>query len=267
MELSIVILNYQMKRLVRNCLRSLYEQNLPFSFEVIVVDNHSEADIADFIHEEFPSVRVIASSRNGGMGAGNNIGIKAALGKYVLVLNPDIFVLPESIDKLYGYLERHRGVALVAPRLLNPDRSLQYTCYRWHSFLMPLYRRTRLGQWPRIKSRVDHFLMKDFDHELTREVPWCQGSCFAARREVLDQIGHFDEKFFMYFEDTDLCRRIWATGHKVVYHGEAVMIHVHMKASEGGFSQILTNRLTRAHITSWLRYLWKYRRARNRDIM
>lgn len=260
MEMTIIILNYKMKGLVRNCLRSIFEKNLTFPFEIIVVDNDSCDGIEQMLREQFPAVKFMQSGKNLGMGAGNNIGIRMAAGKYVLIINPDIFVLPGAIERLYNFCVQHPDVGLAAPRLLNPDRSLQYTCYRWHRFWTPLFRRTILARLDFAKKEVARFLMSDWGHNETREVDWIQGSCFLTPKKVFDEVGLFDERFFMYFEDTDLCRRIKNAGYKVMYLADAEVIHLHRRQSaDGGLMKILFNKLTRIHIASWVKYLWKWR--------
>lgn len=260
MELSIVILSYKMKRLVRNCLRYLQENSPDLNFEIIVVDNDSRDGIEEMLKNEFPAVRFLQTGANLGMGGGNNFGIRRALGEYILILNPDIYITGQSIVKMLNYLKNHKRAGLVAPKLLNPDHSLQYTCYRWHDTLTPLYRRTFLQKIPAISQKINKFLMTDFDHEGVREVDWVQGSCFMSPAKILSEVGMFDERFFMYFEDTDLCRRIWGAGYSVVYLGDTSVLHMHMRMSGGGISQIFTNKLTRSHIKSWWQYLSKYRK-------
>ena len=259
MELSIIILSYRMKRLVRNCLRALEEANIEIPHEIIVVDNDSNDGIKEMLSEDFPKVKFLQSNSNLGMGGGNNLGIRQAMGDNVLILNPDIYITKEAVYKMIEYLGKHKKVGLIGPKLLNPDKSLQHTCYRWHKFWIPLYRRTAIGRFDWAKREIDHFLMKDFDHNSIKEVDWIQGSCIMLPREVIEKNGSFDESFFMYFEDTDLCRRLWKAGHSVVYHGEVAVVHMHMRMSSGGFTGIFFNKLMRVHIKSWLRYMWKHR--------
>ena len=194
------------------------------------------------------------------MGAGNNLGIREAQGKYILILNPDIYILDKAIDNLYNFIKVNPQIGLVAPKLLNPDRTLQPTCYRWYGALTPLYRRTIFGKLPRGKKDLQRFLMTDYDHRTPREVDWCQGSCFMVPKKVFAEVGVFDENYFMYFEDTDLCRRIWRAGYKVFYLATTSVVHMHMKMSQGGLMKIFSNKLIRAHIRSWFLFLKKYRK-------
>ena len=128
------------------------------------------------------------------MGGGNNAGIRAAQGKYVLILNPDIFVFPGSLQKMLDYAKTYEELGVLAPRLLNPDRSVQETCYRWHKTCTPIFRRTFLGRTSFGKRELKRFLMSDWDHASTREVDWIQGSCLLISKKVLAEVGLFDER-------------------------------------------------------------------------
>jgi len=257
--ISIIILNYKKKRLIKNVVQWLKEADLQIAHEIIVVDNNSQDDSEDFLKQYHPEIKYIQTGKNLGMGGGNNIGIREAQGDYVLIMNPDIFVLSQAIEKLYNYIKENKQVGLVAPQLLNPDRTIQYTCYRWHKIFTPLYRRTFLGRTVFGKKDLAKFLMTDWEHNETREVDWIQGSCWLVRREVFEKLGAFDERYFMYFEDTDFCRRLWENNFKVVYLPEAKMIHLHRRESaDVSGLKALVNPLTRTHIKSWMKYLRKH---------
>ncbi|MFH0988004.1 MAG: glycosyltransferase family 2 protein [Parcubacteria group bacterium] len=260
MDLSIVILNYNSRGLVKNCIKSILESAINREYEIIVVDNNSRENIEQMLKENFPRVKLICHQKNIGFGSGTNVGIREAVGQHVLVINPDIFVLPNAIAQLVDYAETNKGVGLVGPRLLNPDRTLQKNCYRWHRVWTPIFRRTFLEFLPLAKRELARFLMDDWDHASTREVDWIQGSCLLIPKKVLDTVGLFDERFFMYFEDTDLCRRIKRAGLKNVYLADAEVIHLHRRQSaDGGLLRSLFNRLTWIHGVSWLKYMYKWR--------
>ena len=262
LELSIIILNYKMRGLVKNCLKAILESEIKVEYEIIVVDNNSGDGVEEMIKERFAQVKFIQTNTNLGMGAGNNAGIREAQGKYVLILNPDIFVFPDSLQKMIDFAKTREDLGVLAPRLLNPDRSVQETCYRWHRLLTPIFRRTFLGRLSFGRKELSRFLMSDWDHASTREVDWIQGSCLFIPKNVLNEVGQFDDDFFMYFEDTDLCRRIQNAGYKNIYLAEAEVIHLHRRQSaDGGLLKIIFNRLTRIHIKSWLKYVLKWRRV------
>ncbi|MBI4280804.1 glycosyltransferase family 2 protein [Candidatus Uhrbacteria bacterium] len=260
MDLSIVIVTYKSRGLLRQCLLGLRALPAARRHEIIVIDNNSQDGTRELLMNEFPEVRSIMQVSNLGFGAGGNVGIRASSGRYVAVMNPDIVVVDDSFDRLISYLDQHTKVGLVGPQLMNPDGSLQRSCYRFHTPLIPVYRRTPLGNFTFARERVSRFLMEEWDHASEREVDWLLGACLVARRALLNEIGCFDERFFLYFEDTDLCRRAWQAGWRVVYQPSARFFHYHRRASaESPLLPSLFNPVTRLHISSWIKYLWKYR--------
>ena len=260
MDLSIIILNYKTKGLLKQCLKGIALFSLPQKYEIIVVDNASEDGTREMMAEDFPQVKFIRAETNRGFSAGYNLGIKEAQGKYLLLLNPDIAVLEKSIVKLIEFMETHPEVGLAGPKLLNPDRSVQMSAMRFPSFFIPLYRRTFVGLLPFARKERDAYLMNDWDHKENREVDWVLGGCMIVRREALAKVGLLDERFFLYFDDVDWCRRFWQNGYKVYYIAEAEMVHYHMRESaENPGLRGLLSYPTRAHIKSWFKYFFKWR--------
>ncbi|MDD4902531.1 MAG: glycosyltransferase family 2 protein [Patescibacteria group bacterium] len=256
MDLSVVIVNYQSQDKVLKCLDALLDADWgDLAHEIIVVDNNSGDDLAQ-VKAIFPEVKIIQSEKNLGMGGGNNLGARNSSGEFILILNPDTTVQDDAILKLHQYLRENDQVGIVGPKLLNPDGSLQYSCLRFPKIHTPILRRTFFGELaPR---HLNDFLMKEYDHAVTKTVDWLTGSCFLIRREILEKDGHiFDEKYFMYFEDTDLCRRVKAKyNYDVAYHPEAVVIHDHTRASaeKPWYIAPFADKLAREHIKSWFRY-------------
>lgn len=260
MDISIVILNYKSKELALSCLKSIYNADFPgIDFEVIVVDNDSGDQLGEEIGTAFPRVRFIQNNKNVGMGAGNNIGVRQAKGRYIVIMNPDTVAERDVFFKLFSFMEDNQSVGIVGPKQLNTDGTTQDSCYRWHRLLTPLYRRTPLGRLKIAQSDEARFLMKDFGHDKIIDVDWLLGSFLFCRREALDQVGFFDERFFLYFEDTDLCRRIWQAGWRVVYNPEAVIIHDHQRQSaQVPWYMVFCSPASRYHLSSWMKYLGKW---------
>lgn len=261
-DLSIIIVHAFAPRMVRQTLRGIRRAAPKLNYEVIVVDNTTEYGLEDVMRKEFPDMHYIPMESNRGFGAAMNAGIARAKGKYVLIFNPDIVVQPGSLEALYRFMEDHEDIGIVGPKLENPDGTLQDSCYRFHEFMVPVYRRTPLGKLPWGKAAIGRFVMSDFDHARITEVDWLIGAALFTRRSALDSVGHFDDKtFFLYLEDTDLCRRFWENGYRVVYNPEVSMVHYHRRASNDGniFHQLFRSRANREHIKSWLKYFWKYR--------
>lgn len=260
MTLSIVIVNYKSKGLLKQCLRGIYDARISLDFEVIVVDNASGDGSDEMVKHYFPQVKMIVADQNRGFGAGNNVGLAAATGEYVLIITPDVAVFPGAVEDLHRYLVRHPEVGLVGPKLINPDGSVQTSAYLFPSFTMALFRRTPIGRLPHGKRQLRKYLMRDWDHNDSRAVGWVLGACFLARASTLRDVKGFDENFFLYVEDTDLSRRIWASGAEVHYVHTAEMVHYHKResAENPGLGGIFSYP-TRVHIRSWLTYFKKYR--------
>ncbi|MCX6785588.1 MAG: glycosyltransferase family 2 protein [Candidatus Komeilibacteria bacterium] len=260
MDLSIIILNYRQKGLVKYCLKNLLSLDLPMSCEIIVVDNASGDGLAEMLAAEFMGVKFVAAPLNRGYGAGNNLGIKKSSGKYVLILNPDVRLNAEAISGLYEFLEARAQAGLVGPKILNPDGSLQYTCSRFPDWHLPFYRRTFLGKSAAGQKWNEHYLMMDWDHLTEKSVDWLFGACLMARREAIDQVGLFDEQYFLYMEDLDWCRRFWENSREVWYLPQAEVIHYHQRASaEVNVFWSLFSRTPRSHLLSWLKYYFKFK--------
>jgi hypothetical protein len=257
LDLSIIIVNYKSKIKTAKCLAAIYAADLEnVDFEVILVENASGDDLAEF--KNYPNLKVVVSGRNLGMGGGNNLGTQAARGKFILILNPDTYVSRNSIKILLDYIKSHDDVYVVGPKLLNSDESLQYSCARFPKIYTPILRRTFLGDY--FKTSRDSFMMTDFDHNEIKQVDWVMGSCLMIRREGWEG---FDERYFMYFEDIDLCRRVSHMDKKVIYNPQAVMVHDHQRASAKypWYFAVFKDKLARYHIVSWLKYFhkWKFK--------
>ena len=208
------------------------------------------------IAESHPEVRLLANRENVGYSRAVNQAIRAASGKYVLILNPDIEVLPGSIDALAQHMDDHATTGIAGGKLLNPDGSLQYSCRTFYTLSTLLHRRTPIGKlFPKSRVVRDH-LMMDWDHATVREVDWMLGACLMVRTDAIREVGLMDERFFMYFEDVDWCYRMKQYGWKVVYVPDAPMKHVHRRESAAG-GGMLNARLL-AHLNSMFRFFDKW---------
>jgi len=260
MEISIIINNYKTKGLLKQCLKGIYLYPPRVEFEVIVVDNNSQDGSIEMVQNKFPQVKLIKSSKNLGYHKGNNLGLKNSTGQYILILNTDIAFLDQTIDKMYQFMQAHQEVALVGPKLKNPDGSIQMSCLRFPSKFVPIYRRTFLGNFSFAKAEIDHYLMQDFDHQTTKEVDWILGACIMVRKSAIDRVGPMDESLFLYFGDVAWCQKFHEFNYQVYYFAEANIVHYHKResAQSGIFSAVFW-----IHILDWLRYLKKYSKKIN----
>lgn len=258
-DVSFVIVHTFEKRLLRQTLRGIRRAAPQLVYEVIVVDNNPDAGLHDVLRKEFPEVLYRANEKNLGFGAAMNKGIAIARGKYVLIFNPDIVLLPGSLEQLYDFMEHHSDIGILGPQLVNPDGGVQRSFMRFHSPWIPVYRRTPLGRLSFGKRAVEHFLMEDADCTQVQDVDWLLGAALFSRKSVLDSVGGFDDGYFLYFEDTDLCRRVWMQGSRVVYFPQSRMIHYHRRASsDGSLIAQLFSWSTRKHMASAVRYFRTY---------
>ncbi|MFN8176555.1 MAG: glycosyltransferase [bacterium] len=268
-EVSVVVVSYETCDLLRRLLASLRAAGSARASEVLVVDNASGDGTVAMLREEFADVRVIANAENVGYSRAVNQAIRAASGRYLLILNPDIEVLPGSVDALVGHMDAHPETGIAGGKLLNSDGTLQYSCRTFYTFATLLHRRTPLGKlFPNSRTVREH-LMMDWDHESVREVDWMLGACLMVRREAITDVGLMDERFFMYFEDVDWCYRMKQHGWKVVYVPDARMRHLHRRESAGGG---LFNPRLFAHLNSMFRFFDKwntilYRLRKHRDLV
>lgn len=260
MDLSIVILNYYNKNLAKELIKNILELNLAYQYEIIVVDNNSHDGLKEIVEKNYPQITFIQSEKNGGFAYGNNLGIKRASGKYIMIMNPDLAILSDAIDKLYSYMESHPQVGLAGPRLINADKSVQYSCTDWPDWKLPFYRRTSLANSRAGKKWLYKYLKKDLDHSKNSLVPALFGACLIFRKDALVKVGLLDERYFMYMEDLDWSRRFWESGYQVAYVGESEIIHLHRRQSAGD-NILLTSfsKTARHHVISFIKYLIKFR--------
>ena len=177
----------------------------------------------------------------------------------MLVLNPDIVIKPGSLQILVRELQTQPRVGLVAPKLIFPDGSLQYSCLRWQTPAIVAYRRTALGRTPWGRRRLARYLMEDFDHNAPCDVDWVLGGAMLVRKKALEEVGGLDERYQLYFEDMDWCRSFWQAGWRVRYEPRAVMIHHHRRESARLPGLLgLANPLARVHIASSIKYFAKH---------
>jgi GT2 family glycosyltransferase len=260
-KVSFVTVSYRTPHLIRVLLKGIEEAKFAFPFEYFLVDNGMDGTV-EMVRERFPWVTVIEPGRNLGFAAGNNLAFKEAQGEYVMLVNPDLTVFSGEVEKLIAFADEKNDVGIIGPLVENPNGTRQESCTRFPSVFMPVYRRTMLGKTSFGKRAIDSYLMRDLSHDAPHEVDAVYGAAMLIRKPVLDAVGHFDEQFFMYYEDVDLCRRVKNAGHRVMYAPVARFVHYLQRESLIRAPwEVFTNRLARAHIASGVKYFLKYRRA------
>jgi N-acetylglucosaminyl-diphospho-decaprenol L-rhamnosyltransferase len=210
-DLSVSIVNTNSRELLLACLDSLAGSNA----EIVVLDNASEDGSAEAVRERFPAVRVIAQPYRAGFGANHNTVIRATSGRYVYVLNEDTTAVDWGFEGLTAYLDAHPRVAALGPRLVYPDGGLQASAWRFPSPLVSSFALATLGRLGVTQSRGD----------APRSVDWVMGAALVLRREALEEVGLFDEDFFLYSEEVDLQARLHRAGWDVHYFPGVTVVH------------------------------------------
>lgn len=232
MDVSIVIVSWNTRDILRDCLRSICQKGGAVSFEIIVVDNASADDSVAMVRREFPEVRLIENLDNRGFAAANNQGIAVSAGRYVLLLNSDTIVLENGVAETVAFADAHPQAAVVGCRVLNADRTLQRTCSTYPGLLNMTLSSTYLYKvFPR--SRLfgrEH--MTWWAHDEIREVEVVSGCFMLVRREAIERVGVMDDGFFMYAEETDWCYRFNKAGWKVLFTPVAGIVHLGGQSSK-----------------------------------
>ena len=260
MDLSILIVHFNTPGLLRQTLRGIRKSAPRLLYEVIVVDNNPNERIAQMVAKEFPEMKVIQNEKNEGFGAGMNKAMKEASADFFLIFNPDIALFANALESLLTFMKSNDDIGMLGPQLLNPDKSVQHSCYRFMRPQTILFRRVPLLRKTYMaKNENHHYTMAEWDHASIKDVDYLLGACMLVRRKAYEEVGGFDPNFFVYFEDQDWCRRFWKSNWRVVYFPEARMVHYHRReTAEGGFLKQIMNPLTRIQLQSAWRYFKKY---------
>lgn len=229
---SIIIINWNTRDILLDCLKSVFEQTREIPYEVIVVDNASSDDSVQRVKLEFPQVILIENKDNRGFAAANNQAMQVAKGRYVLLLNSDTIVLDGAVQKTVSFADQYPDAAVVGCKVLNPDKTLQPTCFMFPSLLNMFLSSTYLYKiFPR-SCFFGRERMTWWDRDDVREVEVITGCFMLVRREAIEQVGMMDESFFMYAEETDWCYRFKKAGWRLLFTPDAQIIHLGGQSSK-----------------------------------
>ena len=258
--LSVVIVNYYSGLLTKACIQSIRRSNPSEPYEVFVVDNASQDDSKEVLTADIDGIRTFFSPTNLGFAKAVNLAVRETTGEFVLLLNPDIIVLRDAIRELLAFMRSHPKAAIAAGQLVNPNGTIQESALRFYTPATILYRRTSLGKLPWAQRHLQRVFLRDRDLTRAQPVDWVIGACMCIRREALRAVGPMDERFFLYFEDMDWCRRFWEQGWEVWYVPTARFAHYHKResAQEQGLLALF-HPIARTHIVSGIKYFLKYR--------
>lgn len=225
-DVSIVVVNWNTRDVLLNCLASVYAQTQGIDFELILVDNASSDGSAEMVREEFPQVILIANSENRGFAAANNQGMQIAQGRYVLLLNPDTIVLDQAIPKTIAFADRNMDIAVVGCQVWLNETEIQQTCFSFPSLSSIFFKETglrRLFPKSRIFGKADYGW---WDRKSQMDVDVVSGMYMLVRRDAIKQVGLMDEDYFVYAEEADWCSRFWKAGWRCVFIPGARIIHL-----------------------------------------
>ena len=239
LDLSVSIVNTNSRELLLACLESL----APVEAEIVVLDNASEDGSATAVRERFPHVRVIEQEHRAGFGSNHNTVIRATTGRYVYVLNEDTTANDWSFERITEYLDAHPQVAALGPRLVYPDGRLQDSAWRFPTPLVSTMGLATLGQLG----------VKQSKGASVRPVDWVMGAALVLRREALDQVGLFDEDFFLYSEEVDLQARLRQAGWETHYFPELTVVH-HESQFSAGIPERRINEMWRSRHRYWRKH-------------
>ena len=231
LDLSITVVSHGHRAILERYFASIFDVPTTATFEVLLIDNTGSDDAAGWAGRAFPQVTTIRNERPRSFAANFNTGLRTLTrGRYVVTLNPDIRCLPGLFDEAVAFLDAHADVALIGPKLLNPDRTLQPSCRQFATPTVTLVRGLRLDRLLRRTRLVRSYLMDDANHDEVLDADWVTGALMIARREALDAVGGMDERYEgAYAEDVDLCCRLWKAGWRVCYVPQATAVHDHQR--------------------------------------
>lgn len=224
-DLSVCIVNWNTREDLHEAIRSVINDRSRLVLEVVVLDNASTDGSAQLVRTQFPEVMLLESTENTGFARGYNRAVAATSGRYILILNPDTVVHSNALVHLVQFLDAQPEVGVAGPRLLNSDGSLQFSCRRFPTLWAAAFRNTVIGRLFPGNHFTRDYLMQDWDHRAPRAVDWVSGAALCVRRQAWEQVGGFDEGFFMYAEDMDWCLRARQSGWDIYYLPTAVITH------------------------------------------
>lgn len=226
MDISVIVVSYNTKKLLEDCISSIYKFTKSINFEVIVVDNASKDNSIEIMKKKFPKTKIILNKYNRGFGPANNQGIKIAKGKYILLLNSDTYLVENSLKKLVDKAKSVSNLGALAPQLLNENRTIQQSAgffpnlpqiFYWMSFLDDLPGGTYLKPY-----HINH----DSFYKSEQKVDWGTAAAMLVPRAITNKVGSFDEKIFMYGEEVEWCYRIKKAGFEVYFSPSTKIVHI-----------------------------------------
>lgn len=225
MDVSVIIVSWKVRDLLRNCLQSIYKETKNLNFEVFVVDNNSGDGTSEMVLNEFSQVRLITNQKNLGFAKANNSAIKKSLGSTILLLNPDVKITDNAIKKSFDFLKSRNDIGIVGCKILNNDGSIQKSVRKFPDLVSHVIILLKLHNFINNFRSIKKYYMLDFPGNKTRQVDQVMGAFYMIRRELIDQIGLLDGHFFVWYEEVDYCKRAIQAGWKTFFYAETFIKH------------------------------------------
>ncbi len=257
MDLSIIIVNWNVKPLLERCLESIFKEKADLEYELIIIDNASKDKSCEFLSQlksQITNLKTIFNNENSGFARAVNQGLKIARGEFILLLNPDTEIFEKTLEKTVNFLRQYSHCGVLGCKILNLDGSAQYSVRSFPNLIVQVLILLKLHNFlPRLKPIEDYFLW-DFDYSKTQLVDQVSGAFLATRNEIVKRIGGFDEKFFLWFEEVDFCRRVKQAGWEIMYTPNICIRHYGAQS----FFQLLPFNRQRQFNQSLLHYFKKH---------
>jgi GT2 family glycosyltransferase len=254
-DVSIVIISWQMRDLLEVCLDTLFKQTKDITFELILINNNSTDGTVEMIEEQFPQVILVNNKENRGVAPARNQGLKMAKGKYILILDADMELVDNSVKVLFDFMEATPEAGICGCKLISTEGDLQYSCKRFPTLLSFFFRRLERFDSVRNSKTLVRHTYSDWAHDEVREVDYVIGACQFFRRDLLPEVGLYDEHIFYGPEDLDFCLRMRKAGHSVFYVPETHIIHHEQRITKKKFF----SKITLKHLLGILYLYKKYR--------
>ncbi|MGQ9631096.1 MAG: glycosyltransferase family 2 protein [bacterium] len=260
-DISISIVTHNSISYLPGCLNSIFSSEIKdIVMEVFVADNKSDDGSVEFVRSEYPQVKLIVNKRRYGYSHNNNIALKEARGKYILVMNPDVKLEKFTLSKMLNFMEENPSCGLSTCKTIGFDGELQYNCRTFPTLKTISARRLPINS-AHFKKIVDEHLMKNYDYNSVLKPDWVSGSFMFVRSEAIKDVGLMDEKFFLYFEDVDWCYRMWEKGWEVMYNPDAIIYHRVHRQSQNPFSKMAL-----IHLKSMIYYFYKRSKGKRKNL-
>lgn len=255
MDISIVIVSWRVKDLLKKCLDSIYRENINLEFEVFVVDNNSGDGTKEMVAGDFPKVQLIANNENLGFARACNQAIRQSTGNYLLLLNPDTEIIDQAIAKTINYMQKYTKIGITGCKVLGRDGKIQPSVRSFPDLSSHLLILLKLHHFFKHSKALEKYYLKNFNYQASQQVDQVMGAFFMIRRNLLEKIGLLDDNFFIWYEEVDFCRRALNAGFTTSYFCEASVRHQKGQSfiqQTPLFLQLIFNR-------SMLRYFFKHR--------